>query len=893
MKKTIGFATRGMNFNGNSTHSNALGGSESAIIYMARELARLGHHVYVYCECDAPGIYDNVIYNDISNFESSIHFEFDVFFISRFLQITPKYQFSKLTLFWMHDIFHEIFTEYAHLADGVFLMSNYQKALWTDINQEFGKMIYVTKNGYDSELVSSIQPTPFLERRGHYIYASRPERGLIYLLENIWPKIIEQNPSAILHLCGYSFESLDDTTNIKINEIKNQAHAIIEKSKNIINHGELPKPKYYELLSKCSTMLYPTDFPEISCINAIEAQALGCRVVSTADFAMLETVKTPNILIKKTNEYDTQFIQVALNEYEVSIDMTEYSWSNIAKTWDDHIDQMFLTRYNENKEKINKQLQHYSDYNTLYNLGIINHKKLEKQASTNLTQQATLLDPNLVELSPRHQMIIKAIGEYLIDHPSVRILDVGPESGILIATLLKAYGKNITEIIAYDINQAYLNHIQTHCNNEKIRYICDNITNLDAHKLSVDIIVAGEVLEHLPNYYEALCKIQQSLVLGGIAIFSTPIGPWSSMESTPDEHVNHFELLDLFAIFENHINSGMFFIHSFKSALSFRNELLANFVFGFHNNLTDTPTKLTKQHYLEKATKTRPYQSLSACLIVKNEEANILRCLKSIEKICDNIIIVDTGSTDRTKLLASFLTKKVYDFKWTNSFSEARNYSISKTTDDWILCIDADEEMVNQFGLTNYLRSPYFKAYTIQQKQILLDYKNNSDQHPIRLFHRDSQLSFQGRIHELLKLPNGDELAFKLFIDDSFIMHYGYLKTETITSEKIQRNHDLLMKDIADNPNKVSNYMYYIRDMRAFYELNPNNAFKNLAYDTWNAFPVPQSKEDRDYWLNAFYVIQDFRKIDRDNFLIKTIKNDEVLVHSELEYQTLLGCINT
>ena len=71
---------------------------------------------------------------------------------------------------------------------------------------------------------------------------------------------------------------------------------------------------------------------------------------------------------------------------------------------------------------------------------------------------------------------------------------------------------------------------------------------------------------------------------------------------------------------------------------------------------------------------------LSLCMIVKNEEESLKNCLSKVSSFIEEIIIVDTGSTDNTKVIAAEFTDKVYDFKWCNDFSKARNYSISKAS---------------------------------------------------------------------------------------------------------------------------------------------------------------------------------------------------------------------
>ena len=83
--------------------------------------------------------------------------------------------------------------------------------------------------------------------------------------------------------------------------------------------------------------------------------------------------------------------------------------------------------------------------------------------------------------------------------------------------------------------------------------------------------------------------------------------------------------------------------------------------------------------------------TISVCMIVKNEEAVLARCLTSLQEIADEIIIVDTGSTDNTKEIAKSYTKHIYDFAWVDDFAVARNFAFSKATKEYIYSADADE----------------------------------------------------------------------------------------------------------------------------------------------------------------------------------------------------------
>ena len=85
--------------------------------------------------------------------------------------------------------------------------------------------------------------------------------------------------------------------------------------------------------------------------------------------------------------------------------------------------------------------------------------------------------------------------------------------------------------------------------------------------------------------------------------------------------------------------------------------------------------------------------TISLCMIVKNEEENLPKCLDSLKDVVDEMIIVDTGSTDRTREIAASYGAKVFDFVWNGDFSEARNFSFSKASCDYIYSADADEEL--------------------------------------------------------------------------------------------------------------------------------------------------------------------------------------------------------
>lgn len=145
---------------------------------------------------------------------------------------------------------------------------------------------------------------------------------------------------------------------------------------------------------------------------------------------------------------------------------------------------------------------------------------------------------------------------------------------------------------------------------------------------------------------------------------------------------------------------------------------------------------------------------LSVCIITKNEESNIKSCLDSVKEIADEIIILDSFSTDNTVNIAKNYTSKIYFKKWVDDYSYSRNYTISKAKGEWILIIDADEKFIYQHNFIRKLKSTKTEAFSIIRKEI---YRQHHDlkqvKYPvniIRLFKRETNAKFKYPIHERL-----------------------------------------------------------------------------------------------------------------------------------------------
>ncbi|WP_377802120.1 glycosyltransferase [Bacillus benzoevorans] len=197
---------------------------------------------------------------------------------------------------------------------------------------------------------------------------------------------------------------------------------------------------------------------------------------------------------------------------------------------------------------------------------------------------------------------------------------------------------------------------------------------------------------------------------------------------------------------------------------------------------------------------------ISLCMIVKNEADCLPRCLNSVKEIADEIIIVDTGSTDKTVQIAKNLGAQVIMVPWKGDFSYARNAGLNRAKGTWVLFLDADEELDqgDAVQLKTCAEHLEFEAFFLQihnHSGETLDSITATVNPIIRMFRNRPEYRFQGYIHEQIVssiLERQPEAA--LHISSVKIHHYGYAGTVVAAKDKIQRNLQLLKKALRDSP---------------------------------------------------------------------------------------------
>ncbi|OFS19724.1 MULTISPECIES: glycosyltransferase [Clostridium] len=199
---------------------------------------------------------------------------------------------------------------------------------------------------------------------------------------------------------------------------------------------------------------------------------------------------------------------------------------------------------------------------------------------------------------------------------------------------------------------------------------------------------------------------------------------------------------------------------------------------------------------------------ISLCMIIKNEEGTLDNCLKSIKDFVDEIIVVDTGSNDKSKEIAFKYTDKVFDFEWCDDFAKARNFSISKATNSWILVLDGDE-IVTDFDKSNiekFCDVNKDKVGRIFRSNIYEDkFGTKKFNERVNRFFNKKYFKYEGIIHEQIVSVSGGGYYTKNI--DIYTKHVGYSKEVLHKTNKVERNIKLLKMALVDNPNDC--YLYY------------------------------------------------------------------------------------
>lgn len=250
---------------------------------------------------------------------------------------------------------------------------------------------------------------------------------------------------------------------------------------------------------------------------------------------------------------------------------------------------------------------------------------------------------------------------------------------------------------------------------------------------------------------------------------------------------------------------------------------------------------------------------ISLCLIVKNEEAVLARCLNSAKDFVDEIIVVDTGSTDKTKEIAQLFTDKIFDFQWINDFSAARNFAFSMATKDYQMWLDADDIVPEKsIKLINELKKNLSSDIDIVTMNYLYAFDKNDN--PILSFKRERILKKSKNyqwidpVHECIPL-NGN-----VFNTEIEIWHRK-TKLEVPSTRNIDIYNNLESSGKVFTPRQM---YYFARELRDHKDIR-----KSIIY--YEKFLETGSGWSEDVINSCFELAKAYKKIDQKEKILPVL----------------------
>lgn len=868
----------GMPFNGKTLETESLGGSETAAYYVAKELAARGHRVTLFTNEPEEGFWDGVkyVWSGHITEQSPLGERFmvyatntphDVLIIQRMPgAFVHKFQ-AKVNIAWLHDL--GMYRQKASVASGlwnidaIFGVSEWHKKQLCEVYGLDPKIVMPVQNGVDLSLFEGELQTPLLTRTEDEIsllYTSRPERGLEHhvrpggIMDRLWG--IDQRFH--LYVCSY------DNRPPQLEGYYQMLYDRIEQMPNVTLLGSLTKKQLADTMRQCDALVYPTEFEEVSCITAMEAMAAGLPFISSEVGALPETCKgSGSILLPlKDGSADEDAFVEKLQELEFRITMSQldvaqyyaakkYDWKVSAEGFEKHFEKIFEER-TKNPETVLRHLIHNSDYYAAEHY--VKSKKIlfpkdvdntvdEMRECYAFAREGTWKEhykayyeyeksrgveygPEDVTNTNRYRVVADDLRDL---PPGSTVLDYGCAHGHYTINLAKEFPK--LNFVGIDITDSNIAIARKWADDDKIHntrfYIgmvkdgrIYGITKEQLAEDSLDAIIAAEVLEHVESPWDMVDTLSKYLKYTGRLITTTPIGPWEAIgyeEHWPwRAHVHHFEREDLYDLYGMHPD--------FKISVAAQGHDPDREALGSHVCVFGKPTTSSGRINYDRKFKTlAPTQTLAVCIIVKDAENSLGRCLESVIGIADEIIVaVDETTSDLTKTVAekyvkgfSPYTELLFDIKspMEIGFDEARNQCIAHAKADWILWMDADEVMYHPENVRKYLKENMFDAYALQQIHYSVEPAGVMKiDIPARLFRNGKGIRFFGLVHEHPEVELNKGVGHATIINDTVIAHYGY-STEGVRRGRFSRNINLLVRDREKYPERQLGKFLWIRDL--------------------------------------------------------------------------------
>ena len=803
----------------------------------------------------------------------------DVLIIQRHPDAFSYMYASKVNILWLHDLAlhrsRESFARQMWNIQNVWCVSEFHKKQVCDVYGFNPTLVNVVPNGIDPDLYSkrreeSIEGAPL-----RMIYSSRPERGLENLVRpgGIVDQLNERNFSFTLFVCAY------ENPTPQMSDLYAALDGRCKELKNVVVAGSLSKVQLAELQLSCDMWVYPTSFEEVSCITAMEAMASGLRIVASDWAALPETLLDyPHKMLIPLNADGT--VNIDWFVYEITNKKGGYTHLNddgevehiygdivrskLVRAWgystvaaEAHLLDIY-SRAASNKVTVATQLLRNSDIVVLNKLLTeeaqlhsvgdqiafsVNREVVECYdfwLSDNFAKhyadyyqyeldRGQVYGPESLENNSRFQTVLSMLTNVLGSEGGGKVVcDIGCAHGHYTINLAKRFPN--TKFIGVDIAQSNVDTAIAWAAKEgltNVDFICDNISKdivKKAESVQADVILACEVLEHVGNPIGFLRDIESYAAMRygtTTYIITTPYGPWEAQGYKAHwpwrAHLWHFDKADIESMFGS---LPSFALATVPAGRTQQGEVLGSYVYKFSSPLVFSGMFTDRLH--QKVNLLMPQQTLTLCMIVRNGEADLKKCLDAAIPFVDQVVIaLDNTTNDETmQVIERFripgnppITIKHIESPLKIGFDAARNESIVDADGDWILWLDADEVLQNGHNIRKYLKYNMFDGYALAQHHFAVEPLGvlKTDL-PCRIFRNNNGIKFYGVVHEHPEKELNKGPGFVQVIGDVSIAHSGY-PNEKVRRARFMRNIDLMRRDRMKYPERLLGKFLWVRDL--------------------------------------------------------------------------------
>lgn len=866
----IAIAVPGLPFNGDTLKTESLGGSETAGLCIARELAALGNQVYVFSN-GTPGTFDGVQYLPFEHFEIfSATTPHDISIVQRIPIKFASRNIAKMNVLWCHDLaLGRSAREFKGVwwnVDKIALLSEYMAGQYRETHNLHDSMVWKTRNGIDLDLFSEAPPKASERKnRKTILYAARPERGLDVLLQKIYPELLRRDPEIKLKVACY-----DNAVDHLKDFYQDCFRLLGELGGEWLGH--LTKKQLYSEMEQAGCYVYPTPSPnspsfrEVSCIAAMECQAAGLPIVTSNIGALTETIAAGagswidlGEKAEWTDESAALFCDSVI-EYLTKDDLfdcasdagraaaAEMSWATIAAEWHETFIE-FLKENNAEPIRLARHFIRRSDIEAakevLLDLTLDHQEANELRAYINHHYSFTenmkahyewvgTFNPDCYDdaiLDGRYGAVRDLVAQF----GSKNLIDVGCGQGIYATALSNDIGCRVTgvDIDGGGIAWALRYKGEKSRDPDLLTFIEGELD--DVPESNFDGAIACEILEHVEKPWELLTAIEARVEKGGRVYITVPFGPWELAIYDTDKPRGHLWELDPHDLYDMvGKKRGMVMTSKTCSVSTISGDPLGHtYVSYVVDHEPIPPINMERKLFLQ-----RPRQTVTASIMAgPNCEETLLWCLRSIRSVVDKIVIADTGMSKIAKAMALDMGAKLIDAPspLEAGFETPRNMTLEHINTDWVFWIDTDEKLLDPISLTKYLRSNCFNGYGIRQHHFAVDTRFDPDM-PVRLFRRapyqGKSMRWFGMIHEHPELTLNEGPGPIVVVNDVHIAHMGYL-VESGRKQRFFRNYPLLQKDIATYPERLLQKHFIMRDnmLLVGYEMSRNGQHRTENTD--------------------------------------------------------------